>query len=112
MQIPIFRLMLAVPIVLIGNCLPCAADWQSAPAPSPTWQAISRYEQMIQGMSPETLSALSAQASGLLRTHAGAAPSPSERQELKQYLPELQELKQNKAELLQLKAQLCSIISC
>ena len=85
---------------------------QSAPAPSPSWQTIGRYEQMIQGMSPGKLDALSAQASGLLRAQAGAAPNPSERQELKQYLPELQELKQNKAELLQLKARLCSLISC
>jgi len=112
MQISIFRLMLAVPLVLIGSILPCAADWQAAPAPSLSPAAIGRYEQMLQGMSPGQLELLSAQASGLLRMQAGAAPNSAERQELKQYLPELQELKQNKAELLQLKTQLCSLISC
>ena len=112
MQISIFRLMLAVPLLLIGGVLPCAADWQAAPAPSLSPPAIGRYEQMIQGMSPGTLDLLSAQASGLLRMQAGATPNSSERQELKQYLPELQELKQNKAELLELKTQLCSLVSC
>jgi hypothetical protein len=116
MQISIFKLMLAVPLVLISSFLPCSADWQAAPAPSVSTQAIGRYEQMIQGMSPGTLNLLAARASGLLHANGGAAPNSSERQELrqelKQYLPELQELKQNKAELLEMKARLCSLISC
>ncbi len=108
-----FRLMLAVPLLLIGGAAPCLADWQAAPAPSALPQELARYEGMIQNMSPGTLNLLSAQASGLLREYSsGRAPTASERQELKQYLPELQELKQNKGELMQLKAQLCSFITC
>lgn len=101
MRLPIFGLVLAAVPLLIGSGLSRAASQDSAPTPGLSPQAISRYEQMLQGLSPETVNSLVGEAVVLLRTYSDGGSAG------------LAALKQHKAELQDLKAQLCSaVIHC
>jgi len=101
MRLPIFGLVLAAVPLLIGSGLSRAANQDSAPTPGLSPQAISRYEQMLQGLSPETVNSLVGEAVVLLRTYSNSGSAG------------LAALKQHKAELQDLKAQLCSaVIHC
>ncbi|MGH6984160.1 MAG: hypothetical protein ACREEI_08035 [Stellaceae bacterium] len=101
MRLPILGLVLAAVPLLIGSGLSRAASQDSAPTPGLSPQAISRYEQMLQGLSPETVNSLVGEAVVLLRTYSNGGSAG------------LAALKQHKAELQDLKAQLCSaVIHC
>ncbi len=101
MRLPIFGLVLAAVPLLIGSGLSRAANQDSAPTPGLSPQAISRYEQMLQGLSPETVNSLVGEAVVLLRTYSNSGSAG------------LAALEQHKAELQDLKAQLCSaVIHC
>ena len=101
MRLPILGLVLAAVPLLIGSGLSRAASQDSAPTPGLSPQAISRYEQMLQGLSPETVNSLVGEAVVLLRTYSYGGSAG------------LAALKQHKAELQDLKAQLCSaVIHC
>ncbi|MGH6973844.1 MAG: hypothetical protein ACRED6_04360 [Stellaceae bacterium] len=101
MRLPILGLVLAAVPLLIGSGLSRAASQDSAPTPGLSPQAISRYEQMLQGLSPETVNSLVGEAVVLLRTYSNGGSA------------RLAALKQHKAELQDLKAQLCSaVIHC
>jgi len=101
MRLPIFGLVLAAVPLLIGSGLSRAASQDSAPTPGLSPQAISRYEQMLRGLSPETVNSLVGEAVVLLRTYSNGGSAG------------LAALKQHKAELEDLKAQLCSaVIHC
>ena len=101
MRLPILGLVLAAVPLLIGSGLSRAASQDSAPTPGLSPQAISRYEQMLQGLSPETVNSLVGEAVVLLRTYSDGGSAG------------LAALKQHKAELQDLKAQLCSaVIHC
>ncbi|MGH7014556.1 MAG: hypothetical protein ACREEL_10480 [Stellaceae bacterium] len=103
MRFPIFGLVLAAVPILIGSGLSRAASEQATPTPGLSPQAISRYEQMLQSLSPETVNSLVSEAVVLLRTYSGADANSAG----------LQALKQHKAELEDLKSQLCStVIHC
>jgi hypothetical protein len=103
MRLPIFGLVLAAVPILISSGLSRAASEQATPAPGLSPQAISRYEQMLQSISPETVNSLVTEAVALLRTYSGA-PSAS---------AGFAALKVHKAELEDLKNQLCSgVIRC
>ena len=101
MRLPILGLVLAAVPLLLGSGLSRAASQDSAPTPGLSPQAISRYEQMLQGLSPETVNSLVGEAVVLLRTYSNGGSAG------------LAALKQHKAELQDLKAQLCSaVIHC
>lgn len=101
MRLPILGLVLAAVPLLIGSGLSRAANQDSAPTPGLSPQAISRYEQILQGLSPETVNSLVGEAVMLLRTYSDGGSAG------------LAALKQHKAELEDLKAQLCSaVIHC
>lgn len=101
MRLPILGLVLAAVPLLIGSGLSRAASQDSAPMPGLSPQAISRYEQMLQGLSPETVNSLVGEAVVLLRTYSNGGSAG------------MAALKQHKAELQDLKAQLCSaVIHC
>jgi len=101
MRLPIFGLVLAAVPLLIGSGLSRAASQDSAPTPGLSPQAIGRYEQMLRGLSPETVNSLVGEAVVLLRTYSNGGSAG------------LAALKQHKAELEDLKAQLCSaVIHC
>lgn len=103
MRLPIFGLVLAAVPLLIGSGLSRAASQDSAPTPGLSPQAISRYEQLLQGLSPETVNSLVGEAVVLLRTYSGADAGSAG----------IAAMKQHKAELEDLKAQLCSaVIHC
>ena len=94
MRLPIFGLVLAAMPILISSGLSRAAGEQATPAPGLSPQAISRYEQALQSVSPATVR----EALALLQASAGAS-SPS---------AALAALKAPKAELEDLKNQLCA----
>ena len=101
MRLPILGLVLAAVPLLLCSGLSRAASQDSAPTPGLSPQAISRYEQMLQGLSPETVNSLVGEAVALLRTYSNGGSAG------------LAALKQHKAELQDLKAQLCSaVIHC
>jgi len=103
MRIPILGLALAAVPILISTGLSRAASEQATPAPGLSPQAIARYEQMLHGLSPDTISSLVSEAVALLHTYSAAAPGSAE----------LQELKRHKAELQDLKIRICStVITC
>ena len=102
MRIPTFRLTMAAAILLIGTSLSGVANAQATAAPGLSPKTISALEQMIQGLSPETINMLVAQANKLQHAYAGgAAPSSLNRAELKQH----------KAELEGLRTQICSVVT-
>lgn len=104
MRLPIFGLVLAAVPILISSGLSRAASEQATPAPGLSPQAISRYEQMLQSLSPETVNSLVTEAVELLRTYSSGASSAS---------AGLAAMKAHKAELEDLKNQLCSaVIRC
>ncbi|GEM_PF-6439561 len=76
MRLPIFGLALAVVPIVLGGNLPRAADEQLAPLPGLSPRAVVRYQQMIESLAPETVTALAADAKTLPRVDAGA-PSDS-----------------------------------
>jgi len=101
MRLPILGLVLAAVPLLIGSGMSRAASQDSAPTPGLSPQAISRYEQMLQGLSPETVNSLVGEAVVLLRTYSNGGSAG------------LAALKQHKAEIQDLKSQLCSaVIHC
>ena len=103
MRLPIFGLVLAAVPILISSGLSRAASEQATPAPGLSPQAVSRYEQMLQSLSPETVNSLVTEAVTLLRTYSVASSASAC----------FAALKAHKAELEDLKNQLCSgVIRC
>jgi len=103
MRLPIFGLVLAAVPLVIGSGLSRAASQDAAPTPGLSPQAISRYEQMLQSLSPDTVNSLVSEAVTLLHTYAAMGTNSAG----------LAALKQHKADLEDLKTQLCSaVIHC
>jgi hypothetical protein len=98
-----FGLILAATILAIGGGLSDAAHAQATQTPSLSPKTINALEQMIQGLSPDTINMLVAEAAKIQHGAAGGMPGSLDRQELKQH----------KAELEDLRTQVCStIIAC
>ena len=97
MRIPIFGLALAAVPILIGSGLSRAANEQATPAPGLSPQAISRYEQALESLSPTAANALMSEAAMLVHLYSGALPHPMS-------LPALPQ----QAALEDLKAEFCS----
>ncbi|HZL58650.1 MAG TPA: hypothetical protein VFC38_03020 [Stellaceae bacterium] len=92
-RIPMLGLVLAAVPILISHGISHAASEQAIPAPGLSPQALSHYQEMLKGLSPETVNSLITEALMLVHTYAGAAPGSTELQELKQHKGELQDLK-------------------
>ncbi len=103
MRLPLCGLLLAAIPILIGHGISQAASEQNTPAPGLSPQAISHYQSMLKGFSPETVNSLMTEAVTLIRTYAASAPGSTEWKELKAHQTELE----------QMKAQLCqALIKC
>ncbi len=106
MLITNFRAMLAATMVLVGTCLAGGANAQATSAPTLSPNEISGLLQMVQGLSPEMVSQLLAEATALQHGSGGGQATAEGRQELKAVL------KAHKAELLELRTQVCSLVTC